>query len=169
MSDKIYLGSRLSDLDIGEPALPVGKVILNVDSENSYVAGDDTGSTIEQVCPWATQAMADNVLSKLKGFIYKPYTGADALLDPAAELGDALTVGGTYGILAQMGRNLDRQAAATVGAPGIDEIEDEYPYKSKQRKETDRVLAKAYSSISKPPRKSGWKSSVLKTPFPKWS
>ena len=149
MSDKIYLGSRLSDLDIGEPSLPVSKVILNVDSQVSYVSGDDTGLTIEQSCPWATQAMADNVLSKLKGFIYNPYTGADALLDPAAELGDALTVGGTYGILAQMGRNLDRQGSATVGAPGTDEIEDEYPYKSKQRKETDRALAKAYSRISK--------------------
>ena len=149
MSNKIYLGNRLSDLDIGEPSLPVSKVILNVDSENCYIAGDDTGLTIERDCPWATQAMADSVLAKMHGFIYKPYSGKDALLDPAAELGDAVTVGGHYGVLAQMGRNLDRQASATVGAPGDDEIDDEYPYKSKQRKETDRVLAKAYSRISK--------------------
>lgn len=149
MSNKIYLGSRLAELEIGEPSLPVSKVILNVDSETCFIAGDDTGSTVEQNCPWATQAMADSVLEKLKGFVYNPYSGIDALLDPAAELGDALTVGGTYGILAQMGRNLDRQGAASVGSPGTDEIEDEYPYKSKQRKQTDRILAKAYSRISK--------------------
>lgn len=149
MSDKIYLGNRLADLDIGEPSLPVSKVILSVDGETYYKSGDDTGLTIEQNCPWATQAMADSVLSKLRGFVYRPYIGTDALLDPAAELGDALTVGGEYVVLAQMGRTLDRQSAATVGAPGTDEIADEYPYKSKQRKEIDRVLAKSYSRISK--------------------
>lgn len=146
---KLFLGNRLADLDIGEPSLPVSKVILNVDSETYYQSGDDTGATVEANCPWATQEMADSVLAQIKGFVYKPFSGYDALLDPSAELGDAITVGGHYGVLAQMGRSLDRQAAATVGAPGIDEIEDEYPYKTKQRKETDRVLAKAYARISK--------------------
>lgn len=149
MSDKIDLGSRISDLDIGEPSLPVSKVILNVDSDTYYQSGDATGATIEADCPWATQAMADNVLAKTKGFVYKPYSGFDALLDPAAELGDTITVGGHCGVLAQLGRKLDKQALATVGAPGNDEIEDEYPYKTKQKKETDRVLAKSYSRISK--------------------
>ena len=149
MSDRIDLVSSVSDLDIGEPSLPVSKVILNVDSDTYYQSGDDTGATVEADCPWATQAMADNVLEKMHGFVYKPYYATDAILDPAAEFGDALTVCGHYGVLAQMGRKLDRQAVATVGAPGIDEIEDEYPYKSKNRKETDRILAKAYSRISK--------------------
>lgn len=146
---KIYLGNRLADMDVGEPSLPVSKVILNVDGETCYVAGDDTGSTVEADCPWATQAMANSVLARLTGFIYKPFDGADALLDPAAELGDAITVGGVYGVLAKMGRTLDRQGAATIGAPGTDEIEDEYPYKTKDRKKIDRNLAKVYSRIAK--------------------
>ena len=149
MSDKIYLGNRLSDLDIGEPSMPISKVILNVDSEKYYQAGDDNGLTIEQDCPWATQAMADSILEKLQGFVYNPYSGSEALLDPAAELGDAITVGGLYGILSTIGRNLDRQGAATIGAPKVDEIEDEYPYKTKERKKTDRTLANARSLISK--------------------
>ena len=149
MSDEIFLGNQLSDLDFGKPSLPVSKVILNVDSETYYQAGDDTGSTIEADCPWATQEMADNVYAKMKGFVYKPFNGYDALLDPSAEVGDGITVGGERSILAMLGRNLDRQAAATVGAPGTDEIEDEYPYKSKERKRTDRALAKAYAKISK--------------------
>ena len=149
MSDKIYLGSRLSDLDIGEPSLPVSKVILNVDSENRYIAGDNTGFTVEQDCLWATQEMAESVLAKLRGFVYKPFQGQGALLDPAAEIGDAVTVAGTYGVLSSMGRNLDRQSVATIEAPGTDEIEDEYPYKSKQRKKIDREIAKVYSRITK--------------------
>lgn len=149
MSNKIYLGNRLSDLDIGEPSMPISKVILNVDSEKYYQAGDDSGLTIEQDCPWATQAMADSILEKLQGFVYNPYSGSEALLDPAAELGDAITVGGLYGILSTIGRNLDRQGAATIGAPKVDEIEDEYPYKTKERKKTDRTLANVRSLISK--------------------
>lgn len=147
--DEILLENNLADMDVGEPSLPVSKVILNVDSETCYMAGDDTGSTVEADCPWVTQEMADGVLAKLTGYVYKPFTGTDALLDPAAELGDTVVIDGKSFVLAQIGRNLDRQGAASIGAPGTDEIEDEYPYKSKQRKQTDRALAKTYSVISK--------------------
>lgn len=145
----VSVGSDLSDMDVGEPSRPVSKVILNLDSGTYYQSGDDTGNTIESDCPWATQAMTDNVLAKVQGYVYRPFSGAEALLDPAAELGDAITVGGLTGTLALLGRNLDRQGAATIGAPGTDEIEDEYPYKSKQRRQTDRVLARTRAEIKK--------------------
>lgn len=146
---KIFLGSNLADMDVGEPLLPVSKVRLNVDSETYYEAGDNSGTTVESTCPWASQAMADSVLAKLQGFRYKPFDGYNAFLDPAAEFGDGITVGGMYSVLATIGRNLDRQAAATVGAPGVDEVDDEYPYKTKQQRANERTLAKARSLISK--------------------
>lgn len=146
---EIYLGNLLSDLDIGKPSLPVSGVYLKVDGETGYMAGDESGLVIECECPWGSAEMAYNILAKMKGFVYEPFSGTDALLDPAAELGDAITVGGHYGILATLGRNLNWQSSATVGAPSTDEIEDEYPYQSKQKRQTDRVLAKAYSRISK--------------------
>ena len=145
----VSVGSDLSDMDVGEPARPVSKVILNLDGGTYYQSGDDAGNTIEADCPWATQAMADNVLAKVQGYVYQPFSGSEALLDPAAELGDAITVGGLTGTLALLGRNLDRQGAASIGAPGTDEIEDEYPYKSKQRRQTDRVLARTRAEIKK--------------------
>lgn len=149
MPDKVFVGNSLQEMDTGQASLPISKVILNVDSEVCYIAGDDIGKTIEADCPWATQEMADNILSKMKGFVYKPFDGTNAFIDPAAELGDGVTVGGTYSILASMGKTFDHQSVANIGAPGTDEIEDEYPYKTKQRKSTDRVLAKTRSLISK--------------------
>lgn len=149
MSDKVFVGNSLQEMDIGQTSLPISKVILNVDSEVYYIAGDDSGKTIEADCPWATQEMANNILSKMRGFVYKPFDGTNAFIDPAAELGDGVTVGGTYSILASMGKTFDHQSVANIGAPGTDEIEDEYPYKTKQRKSTDRVLAKTRSLISK--------------------
>lgn len=147
--DKIYLGNKLENFESSEPFLPISRVILKVDGQNGYIAGDESGRTIEKTMPWATQAMADSILASLKGQVYKPYSGSGALLDPAAELGDALTVAGEYGVLAGMSRQLDRMGISDISAPGADELEDEFPYTSKSQREVERVLGKAYSRISK--------------------
>lgn len=63
--DKVFLGSRVSNLDTGAPAARVSRVNLAVDSEHVYTAGDGSGRTVEAVCPWGTQAMADSILASL--------------------------------------------------------------------------------------------------------
>lgn len=149
MSDKVFLGPRVSNLDAGEPAARISRVNLVVDSEHMYTAGDDSGRTIEKVCPWGTQAMANSILESLRGVEYRPYSGQDGLLDPAAEVGDGVTVGGMYSVLAYTDILFDRLGTADVSAPGGDEAEDEYPYKSRARRQSDRALARVYSSITK--------------------
>lgn len=149
MSDKIYLGNKLESFESGETFLPVSRVILKVDGETQYVAGDESGRTIEKSCAWASQEMANSILASLKNVRYVPFAGSNALLDPAAELGDAITTAGKHGMLAEMSRQLDRQYLAEVSAPGADELDDEFPYTPRERREIDRVLGKAYSRITK--------------------
>lgn len=148
LSDKIFLGNKASDMDTGD-IFQVTRVNLNVDSENYYTAGDDTGQTIEVTCPWGTQEMANSILASLQGYQYQPYTAIDALLDPAAEIGDAVTVGGYYSVIASINNLFDRACAPTISAPESDEIDDEYPYESKERRETNRQLAQTHSLITK--------------------
>lgn len=148
MSDKIFLGNRAGDMDTGD-IFQVTRVNLNVDSENYYTAGDDTGQTIEVMCPWGTQAMADSILASMQGYKYQPYTASDALLDPAAEIGDAVTVGGIYSVISSVDTVFDRACAPSISAPESDEIDDEYPYESRERKEINRQLAQTRSLISK--------------------
>ena len=148
MLGKVYLGSRVSNLDTGEP-VRVSRVNLLVDSEHVYTAGDDSGRTVEKTVPWASQAMADSVLASLRGVEYRPYSGLDGLLDPAAEVGDGVTLGGVYSVLGQTDIVFDGMGTADVSAPGGDEAEDEYPYKSRARRQAERELARAYSSITK--------------------
>lgn len=148
LSDKIFVGNRASDMDTGD-IFQVTKVNLNVDSENYYTAGDDTGQTIEVTCPWGSQEMANSILASLQGYQYRPYTATDALLDPAAEIGDAVTVGGVYSVIANVDTVFDRACAPSISAPDSDEIDDEYPYESRERKETNRQLAQTRSLISK--------------------
>ena len=149
MSDKVYLGQNASDLDYDEKAPKISRVNLAVDSDHIYTSGDDTGRTLEVSCPWGSQAMADSILAKVSGIEYQPYEASDALLDPATEIGDGITLGGVYSVLAQSYVSLDKQCAANISAPYTDEIDDEYPYKTPEQRKTERQLAQTRSLIAK--------------------
>lgn len=146
---KTFVGQRVSDLDTGAPPERVSRVNLVVDGERMYTAGDDTGRTVEKSCPWASQAMAESVLRRLRGVTYLPFSGEDAMLDPAAEIGDGVTAGGVYSVLARADVTFDGLYSADVAAPGGDEAEDEYPYKSRSQRQAERELAKVRSQILK--------------------
>ena len=149
MSDKVYLGQNASDLDYDEKAPKISRVNLAVDIDHIYTSGDDTGRTLEVSCPWGSQAMADSILAKVRGIEYQPYEASDALLDPATEIGDGITLGGVYSVLAQSYVSLDKQCAANISAPYTDEIDDEYPYKTPEQRKTERQLAQTRSLITK--------------------
>ena len=149
MSDKVYLGQNASDLDYDEKAPKISRVNLAVDSDHIYTSGDDTGRTLEVSCPWGSQAMADSILAKVIGIEYQPYEASDALLDPATEIGDGITLGGVYSVLAQSYVSLDKQCAANISAPYTDEIDDEYPYKTPEQRKAERQLAQTRSLITK--------------------
>ena len=127
---------------------PISKIHLLVDEENEYAAGDDSGKALEITCPYGSQAMADNLLAQLQGYTYQPMTAQDALLDPAAEIGDHVTVDEVSTILAQIDTLFDMHCAADIAAPGEEELESEYTFQT-QEKRLERKLAQTRSLISK--------------------
>lgn len=149
MSDKVFLGRQMAQLDTSPPLEAVSKVVLMVDADNAYVAGSDSGRTVEVTCPYGTQAMADNILAALQSYTYTPAQAQDALLDPAAELGDGLTMGGIYTVLAQTDTQWDALMASDAGAPGQAEQESEYSYQSPLVGQLRYQLAETRSLISK--------------------
>lgn len=149
MSGKVFLGQRISQLDIGEKAEKITRVNLLVDNDHMYTSGDDTGKTLEKTCPWGTQAMCDSILARVSAVNYQPFSGQSGLIDPAAETGDGITVGGVYSVLANSTIRFNGLYTANISAPGGNEVEDEYPYKSRARREQERQLAQTRSSITK--------------------
>ena len=139
----------MAQLDTSPALAPVSKVILAVDSENAYIAGDDTGRTIEVTCPYGTQEMANNILAALSSYTYTPAMAQDAILDPAAEIGDGLTMGGVYTVLAQSTLTFDGLMTSDAGAPGQAEQESEYKYQSPVIADIKWQLAETRSLISK--------------------
>ena len=149
LSDKVFLGTRMAQLDTSPSLAPVSKVILAVDSENAYIAGNDTGRTVEVTCPYGTQEMANNILAALSAYTYTPAMAQDAILDPAAEIGDGLTMGGVYTVLAQSTLTFDGLMTSDAGAPGQAEQESEYKYQSPVIADINWQLAETRSLISK--------------------
>ena len=149
LSDKVFLGTRMAQLDISPALEPVSKVILAVDNENAYVAGDDTGRTVELTCPYGTQAMADNILAALENVVYIPAQAQDAILDPAAELGDGITMGSVYTVLGQMDLEFDSLMTSDGGAPGQAEQESEYQYQSPVLSQINYEISQTRSEITK--------------------
>ena len=150
MSDKVYVGSNVSSMVKKGEFEPVSRVTMWYDDEHYYTAGDDAGRALEIDNPWATQEMANEVLSNLKGYVYRPFDAADAALDPAAELGDAVTVGGIYSVLAHSDQRFDAGFTADISAPGEKEVDHEYPYLDPQERELKRrvKLGQKYQGVS---------------------
>lgn len=147
MSDKHYVGLDIMEFENTGKHKPISRVTLFMDDEQSYTAGDDTGKEISAFCPSATQAMADALLAQLRGYEYQSYSAGDANIDPAAELGDGVTVGGIYSVISQI--DDDGSGYAGIAAPGEAELEEEYPYVGPLEREFNRKMHTAYSLIEK--------------------
>ena len=148
--DKTYLGRRLAEFSPGIASQPITKVeLLDENGDVVGVSGSDTGRTLTALHPDGTNAMAASILSKVSGYKHIGYEGSEALLDPAVELGDAVTVDGFYVPLIAIDMTFDPMLAPDISAPDADEIDDEYPYKSPTQRQIERNMAKTRSLITK--------------------
>ena len=148
--DKTYLGRRLEEFSPGIASKPITKVeLLDENGDVVGVSGSDTGRTLTALHPDGTNAMAAAILAKVSGYKHIGYDGSKALLDPAVELGDAVTVDGLYVPLIALDTTFDPMLAPNISAPDADEIDDEYPYKSPTQRQIERNMAKTRSLITK--------------------
>lgn len=147
MSEKYYVGGDITSFADNGKYKPISRVTLLLDDEKSLTAGDDTGMEITASCPHATQAMVNALLQKIKGYQYQAYEAGAANIDPAAELGDGVTVGGIYSPLSKLSD--DGRGYAGISSPGEAEMEDEYPAEGYITQEFNRKIAETRSTITK--------------------
>lgn len=147
MSDKTFVGLDITGFENTGKYRPVSRVTLLVDDENVYTAGDDTGLELSASCPHATQEMANALLEQLQGYQYQSFTADAANLDPAAELGDGVTVNGIYSIISQL--DDDGRGFPDISSPGEVALEEEYPAAGPMTQEFNRQIAETRSQITK--------------------
>ena len=143
MYDTINVRSSVTSLQKQNQLMPYSKVHVDVTDELFYEAGDDTGRTLTMFCPWGTQATANKTLARIRGYQHQPYTAAGAYIDPATEIGDAVSVGSVFGGVLTKNVTVGPLYVAEVSAPGEESIDYKYEYKSS----TQRQIERSYSEM----------------------
>lgn len=154
MSDSVNISQRTVSVDKAPIFEPYSKVIIHAGlsqdgkTEIIYTAGDDTGRTLEVNNEWGTQAMANNILARIKGYQYQPLTAQGAHVDPSVELGDGITVNGIYSGIFVQATTFNKLMKSNVSAPVDEEIEHEYGFESQTNRAFTRMVAQTRTGIT---------------------
>lgn len=138
MLDFIPVDYAAMDISLGKKTAGYSKVVLVDGDGKEYTSGTDSGMTLTVDCPWASQAMADNLLTKFIGRRYQSYTAQDSFVSPDADLGDKVRVGGSRSAILSKRTEYGRQISTTISAPGEEELDHEYEYITKVEREAQR-------------------------------
>ena len=147
MSDIVSVQRRISQLDVSPQFDSYSKVIIHVSDDTTYEYGTNTGRTLEFDNPFGSQQMCRDVLQRLQGYQYQPYTADGTILNPAAEIGDALNSSLVYGGIYTREKNFGRLMKADVSAPTDEEINHEYTYEDPQTREFKRQIDDLNASL----------------------
>lgn len=140
MSDSVYIGRSAAGYTTTPALARYTKVVINID-DDTYVEAGDGDNILELSCPWATAQMATDILESIKNYSYQPYDTDWAKLDPAAELGDGVTINGVFSGIFTKETTFSTLMAARIAAPQDNAVDHEYPYKS----QTDRKVTRQFS------------------------
>lgn len=147
MSDRVNIQKRVANLSKSPEFSNYSKIVIHVNDNTVVEAGDDSGRVLEFDNPFGTQALANQMLQKLRGFQYQPYEAKGAILDPAAEIGDAVSVHNVYGGIYKRARTFGRLMKADIAAPHDEEIDHEYKYESPTERKFTRQISDVRASI----------------------
>ena len=155
MSD-FYVGNKATSFSEFPEYKEYTRVSLYYDSETlKATVGNDTGREMVLVSPFLPistsdcETLAQNILNELSGFNYQPFKATGAELDPSADLGDTLTVGGIESFIGQLDTTFNQAFISDINTPSGDDIEHEYPYVSQEQRQIERTIATTSSMITK--------------------
>lgn len=144
MIDKTSIGRSVRSMEAQE-SVPYSRVVVYDSRGNTFESGDESGKTLYLENPFASQAIADRLAQNIVGFSYQPYSAKGAVIDPAAEIGDAISIHGLYSSIFQEDSSYGPQYAANIGAPGEEELTHEIPYISP----SDRKIIRLNASVGR--------------------
>lgn len=147
--DKANVGMAAMSMDTSPAFSAITGVRLWLDDDEFVFAGDETGRVLEADCLWATKDIAEDVLSVLFGYEYQPFDALGARLDPAAELGDSVLIGGLESVIGYANTEFDALCLSDIGAPADEEVDHEYPYAELSNRKLASKIAQNRSLIEK--------------------
>lgn len=152
MAESFNLLRRVKSLDTAPETDGYSGVLIfagqNEEGNNiEYFAGDRSGKVLEITNEWGSQAQADAIYRKIRGFRYQPYKAAGTTIDPSVEIGDAVTIADTYGGVFLRATDY-RDTTSDLEAPSNEEIEHEFQIQSPTNRQYERFTRSVRSSLS---------------------
>ena len=140
----INLGKEAQNIDIAEPLAPYSgvRIIVGVDEDYNelvYFAGDESGRVLEVENPFGSQAMANAILESVRGYSYQPLYADEALLNPAAEIGDAVSANGVYSGIYTRATTFGTLMASDISAPTNEEVIHEFNIPTPEERKFQRL------------------------------
>lgn len=113
-----------------------------------YRAGDRTGTVLEITNEWGSQAQADAIYRKIRGFKYQGYKADGTRIDPSSEIGDAITVSDIYGGVFAKKTTFGRHIRTDLEAPSKEEVEHEFQIQSPTNRQYERFTRSVRANLS---------------------
>ena len=153
MAESFNLLRRVRSLDIAPELVGYSGVVIFAGQDDDgnnieYLAGDRTGTVLEITNEWGSQAQADAIYRKIRGFKYQPYKAGGTSIDPSAEIGDAVTVSDIYSGVFAKKTTFGRHIRTDLEAPSKEEVEHEFQIQSPTNRQYERFTRSVRASLS---------------------
>ena len=127
--DAESLGMNVERVESSPWLSAVTGVRLETDGGTTVTAGATNGYVLEGICNFSsTEGVAALCFNRTGGYVYKPFTATNALLDPAAEIGDIVIINGVSYQMMGIDWNISSMPTATLSAAYEEEVNHEYNY-----------------------------------------
>lgn len=131
--------------------ITVYKTTVN-ESANVTAELERSGSALTADCPLVKpsdrQTVADNLLKQIYGFEYQPFSAKGAYMNPAAEIGDAITAYNVFSGLFEQETIFSRLMLSNIGSAISEEAAVEMQYESNTDRRYNRKLAETAAEFS---------------------
>lgn len=150
----VLINKDAESMNVSPPFEGYSKVIVhtgetdNEGNEIVYSAGNTSGRTLRVENPWANQATAEGILTRVRGWAYQPFEAEKAMITPASEIGDSIAINGTFSGIYKKTQHFMQLCNADIAAPHDEEIDHEYTYESEEEREFVRRLNEMRSTLS---------------------
>lgn len=153
MAESFNLLRRVRSLDIAPELAGYSGVVIFAGQDDDgnnieYRAGDRTGTVLEITNEWGSQAQADAIYRKIRGFKYQTYKADGTSIDPSAEIGDAVTVADIHSGVFAKKTTFGRHIRTDLEAPSKEEVEHEFQIQSPTNRQYERFTRSIRANLS---------------------
>ena len=139
---KLYVGYNAESYVYSDKKDSITGVRVILTDDTAVFEGTED-SVLEVYIPLCTstaeaRTFAQGILTALSGWNYQPYEAGNILADPAAQIGDGITVQGVYSAIYKRTTRLGVQTTQDASAPCEEEVNHEFPWISGADRKEDR-------------------------------